>query len=126
MILKSVYQFRSSCVYDGMPIPKSKSELPLAALILQKIKLLDLAVPLTYGKDKDGKKVNHRRYEFKLNGEIKDGWGLFHLYIVSEEHFLDDKGYYYPSSIIQAIPITYKSLNQLSVEEQKMIYLDLH
>lgn len=124
-MLKSVYQFMSSRVYDGMPTPENSENLPLEALILQEIRALNFSTPLIYGKNNKGERVNHRRYEFKTSGEIEDGWGFFYLYIVGKENFIDDKGYRYPCSIMQAIPISYQSLSLLSNDEKQMIFQDL-
>ena len=123
MIL-SVYQFEDSSVYYGMPRPENPEETPLATLILQNIKALDFISPMIYGKTHDGEEASQRRYEFKTFGKIKDGWELFHLYISKKEYFLEDKGYRYTPLGLQAIPLTYKTLSQLSKEEQRMIYRD--
>ena len=124
-MIQSIYRFMDSRIYDGMPTPENPEDLPLAALILQQIKPLDFAVPLIYGKNSKGEKVNHRRYGFKVSGEIADGWGFFYLYIIGEENFLEDKGYRYTPLGLQAIPLTYQTISQLSDEEQRMISWDL-
>ena len=124
-MIESIYKFMDSRIYDGMATPENPENLPLATLILQQIKPLDFAVPLIYGKNNKGERVNHRRYEFKVSGEIADGWGFFYLYIVGEENFLEDKGYRYTPLGLQAIPLTFQTISQLSDDEQQMIYNDL-
>jgi hypothetical protein len=89
---------------------------------------------ILWGKDffntKDGsldyREASYRQYEFQLNKEKADEYGILHLYIKDKNKWFKNQEdfKYMHGRMWQKIPITYRTLSRMTEDELSIIYFD--
>ena len=122
-MLKYPYDSIFSTAYAGMPKENSfiHEELPLFCYLLFKIKQIDFTQAIwgkRYTKDGIVDEGHVRKYEFYEDN-------IFYLYIKQKDKFFNHQQEFTETFLgYQKIPLTYKTMSNMTEEEIGIIYTD--
>lgn len=120
-------------IYKGMPpftedFNPYHEEFPLHCYLLLKISTIPMSKILYGKKSQNGKLLEQdfRQYEFKLSGDVSEGWGKMHLFIKDKAHFFNhQQEFENPSEgAWQKIPLTYETMSKMTDDELSIIWTD--
>lgn len=112
-----------SAAYEGMPKENTflHEDLPMFCYLLLKIKEIDFTQSIhgkRYTKDSIVDEGNIRKYEFWQDE-------IFYLYIKQKDKFFKHQEEFTQTFLgYQKIPLTYKTMSNMTEEEIKIIYTD--